>query len=81
MAKKVKNLERRNPRQVLKPQEYDRAGNLDVLALHARAATKTESEWKGGDREDRLFYVQAQKKAISHNLERILAFSSKRTTH
>lgn len=75
----------RNPRDYHVHKNNDKIGNLDILKLHERAAElKTGvKEWKGVDKIDRLHFIQKKKAepSVAKNLERIMAFSSKRITH
>lgn len=82
VKREVNKINRRNPTHTLKKNSYDRVGCLDVMALHAKAnAKKTGTEWQGGDKEDRTAFIAQQKKGLGLNLEKALAFSSRRSTH
>ena len=62
-------------------QSYNRVGSIDILALHARADAKATSVWKRGYKDDRLEFIKMKKAEIGESLDRLLHFSSKRTTH
>lgn len=82
VKREVNKINRRNPTHTLKTNPYDRVGSLDVMELHAKAnGEKTGTQWHGGDKEDRAFFIAQKKQELGLNLEKALAFSSRRSTH
>ena len=79
-ANRVRKQNARNPN-LIPRRKNTRLENMDIMDVYAARASlqaQKEHRWRGGDEQDRLEYIEAQKARLGSNIDRVLMRSSKR---